>query len=95
MCKFDDVVLVILDFDYSKEYVFKELLLYKFIVIIGSYMIVEDIFINGNLFFFDWGFGLMEVVDEFLIKNNNFIIDEFKYKFFILFNLKGFLKKIK
>ena len=89
MRKPDDVVLVILDSDHSKEHVSKELLLYKSIVTTGSYMIVEDTSINGHPLLPDWGPGPMEAVDEFL-KNNNFIIDESKHKFFISFNPKGF-----
>ena len=89
MRKPDDVVLVILDSDHSKEHVSKELLLYKSIVTTGSYMIVEDTSINGNPLLPDW-FLPMEAVDEFLTKNNNFIIDESKHKFFISFNPKGF-----
>ncbi|WP_456159475.1 Rhamnosyl O-methyltransferase [Bacillus anthracis] len=95
MRKPDDVILVILDSDHSKEHVAKELLLYKSIVTKGSYIIVEDTSINGNPVSPDWGPGPMEAVEEFLATNNNFIIDESKHKFFISFNPKGFLKKIK
>lgn len=95
MRKPDDVILVILDSDHSKEHVSKELLLYKSIVTKGSYLIVEDTSINGNPLSPDWGPGPMEAVEEFLTKNNNFIIDESKHKFFISFNPKGFLKKVK
>lgn len=95
MCKPDDVILVILDSDHSKEHVEKELSLYKSIVTTGSYIIVEDTSINGNPVSPDWGPGPMEAVEEFLAKNNNFIIDESKHKFFISFNPKGYLKKIK
>ena len=94
MRKPDDVILVILDSDHSKEHVSKELLLYKSIVTTGSYIIVEDTSINGNPLLPDWGPGPMEAVEEFLTKNSNFIIDESKHKFFISFNPKGFLKKI-
>ncbi|HHB1440390.1 TPA: CmcI family methyltransferase [Bacillus mobilis] len=95
MRKPDDVILVILDSDHSKEHVSKELSLYKSIVTTGSYIIVEDTSINGNPVSPDWGPGPMEAVEEFLAKNNNFIIDESKHKFFISFNPKGYLKKIK
>ncbi|PFE20219.1 cephalosporin hydroxylase [Bacillus cereus] len=90
-----DVILVILDSDHSKEHVAKELLLYQSIVTTGSYIIVEDTSINGNPVYPDWGPGPMEAVEEFLATNKNFIIDESKHKFFISFNPKGFLKKIK
>ncbi|MFK4426337.1 cephalosporin hydroxylase [Bacillus sp. RC51] len=95
MRKPDDVILVILDSDHSKEHVLKELQLYKSIVTTGSYMIVEDTCINGNPILPDWGPGPMEAVEEFLTKNNNFIVDETRHKFFISFNPNGFLKKIK
>ncbi|MBW3494565.1 cephalosporin hydroxylase family protein [Bacillus sp. FDAARGOS_1420] len=95
MRKPDDVILVILDSDHSKEHVLKELQLYKSIVTTGSYMIVEDTCINGNPILPDWGPGPMEAVEKFLTKNNNFIVDETKHKFFISFNPNGFLKKIK
>ncbi|MFJ8218270.1 CmcI family methyltransferase [Bacillus cereus] len=95
MRKSDDVILVILDSDHSKEHVSKELLLYQSIVTTGSYIIVEDTSINGNPVYPDWGPGPMEAVEEFLATNKNFIIDESKHKFFISFNPKGFLKKIK
>ncbi|MBJ8054168.1 cephalosporin hydroxylase family protein [Bacillus cereus] len=95
MRKPEDVILVILDSDHSKEHVSRELLLYKSIVTTGSYIIVEDTCINGNPILPDWGLGPMEAVEEFLAKNNNFIIDETKHKFFISFNPNGFLKKIK
>ena len=81
MRKPDDVILVILDSDHSKEHVAKELLLYKSIVTKGSYIIVEDTSINGNPVSPDWGPGPMEAVEEFLATNNNFIIDESKHKF--------------
>ncbi|MGE7859620.1 cephalosporin hydroxylase family protein [Bacillus mobilis] len=95
MRKPDDVILVILDSDHSKEHVEKELSLYKSIVTTGSYIIVEDTSINGNPVSPDWGPGPMEAVEEFLAKNNNFKIDESKHKFFISFNPKGYLKKVK
>lgn len=57
MRKPDDVILVILDSDHSKEHVAKELLLYKSIVTKGSYIIVEDTSINGNPVSPDWGPG--------------------------------------
>ena len=65
MRKPDDVILVILDSDHSKDRVSKELLLYKSIVTTGSYMIVEDTSINGNPLLPDWGPGPMEAVEEF------------------------------
>ena len=52
-------------------------------------MIVEDTSINGNPLLPDC-IPPMEAVEEFLAKNNNFIIDESKHKFFISFNPKGF-----
>lgn len=65
MRKPDDVILVILDSDHSKEHVAKELLLYKSIVTTGSYIIVEDTSINGNPVSPDWGLAQWKLLKSF------------------------------
>jgi len=90
-----DIVMVILDSDHRKEHVLEELRIYSNFVTIGSYIIVEDTNINGHPVYPDFGPGPMEAVEEFLKENRNFIIDESREKFFLTFNPKGYLKRIR
>ncbi|WP_110498192.1 CmcI family methyltransferase [Bacillus sp. 196mf] len=87
-------VLVILDSNHQKHHVLNELQIYRYFVTPGSYLIVEDTNINGHPVFPEFGPGPMEAVEEFLKDNNDFIIDESRYKYLISFNPKGYLKKI-
>ena len=73
----------------------KELKTYSQFVNYGGYIIVEDTNINGNPVLPGWGLGPMEAVEEFIKENNDFAIDENKHKFFVSFNPKGYLKKIR
>lgn len=95
MIKGKDKVLVILDSDHSKSHVLKELEIYSQLVTKGSYLIVEDTNINGHPVFPGFGPGPMEAVEEFLTKNKDFSIDRKREKFYLTFNPKGFLRKVK
>ena len=88
-------VLVILDSDHSKEHVLNELKIYHPFATLNSYIIVEDTNINGHPVFPEFGPGPMEALDEFLKGNSDFIIDSSKHKFFMSFNPRGYLKKIR
>lgn len=90
-------VMVILDSDHSRDHVLKELEAYHGFVTKGSYMIVEDSNLNGHPVYsgFGNGPGPMEAMNEFLPNHPEFEIDESKEKFFLTFNPKGYLKKIK
>ncbi|TSC91532.1 MAG: cephalosporin hydroxylase [Parcubacteria group bacterium Licking1014_17] len=88
-------VMVVLDSDHSKEHVLKELRLYSDIVTLGQYLIVEDTNVNGHPVFPDHGPGPMEALDEFLKENKNFIISDVGNKFFLTFNPRGYLLKVK
>lgn len=90
-----DKVMVILDSDHHKEHVLSELKNYSKLVTQGSYIIVEDTNINGHPVLPDFGPGPMEAVDEFLRENKDFCIDRDKEKFYLTFNPKGYLRKIK
>ena len=61
----------------------------------GSYLIVEDSNINGHPVWQDFGPGPFEAIQEFLNIDNKFIVDESREKFYISFNPRGYLKKIK
>jgi cephalosporin hydroxylase len=90
-------IMVILDSDHSKEHVTKELGLYHGFVTKGCYLVVEDSNLNGHPVYsgFGHGPGPMEAMEEFLPNHPEFEIDISKEKFFLTFNPKGYLKKIK
>ncbi len=88
-------VMVMLDSEHKKEHVLNELRIYSQFVPKGSYIIVEDTNINGHPVDRDFGPGPMEAVEDFLKENSNFIIDRSKEKFYMTFNPKGYLKRIK
>lgn len=88
-------VIVILDSDHHKEHVLNELRIYSRFVTPGSYLIVEDTNINGHPVLSSFGPGPMEAIQEFLRDNKNFVVDESREKFFLTFNPKGYLEKVK
>ena len=88
-------IMVILDSDHSKQHVLSELKIYSKFVTKGSYLVVEDTNINNHPVLSNFGPGPMEALKEFLKENKNFIIDKEKEKFYLTFNPKGYLKKIK
>jgi cephalosporin hydroxylase len=88
-------VLVILDSDHSREHVLDELRLYSPLVTLGSYLIVEDTQLNGHPVWPDFGPGPMEAVDIFLSENDEFVIDTTREKFYLTWNPRGYLKRIR
>ena len=88
-------VLVILDSDHSREHVLDELRLYSPLVTPGSYVIVEDTQLNGHPVWPDFGPGPMEAVDIFLSENDDFVIDASREKFYLTWNPRGYLKRVK
>lgn len=90
-----DKIMVILDSDHHKEHVLNELRIYSEFVTKGSYIIVEDTNINDHPVLPTFGPGPMEAVGEFLKENKEFIVDRSKEKFYLTFNPKGYLRKIK
>ena len=95
MIKPGEKVIVFLDSDHSREHVLKELRAYQDLVSKDSYLIVEDTNINGYPVYPEFGAGPMEAVQEFLKENKDFAVDAAREKFFLTFNPKGFLKKIR
>lgn len=93
--KLDDVVLVILDSDHSKNHVLKEMEIYSKFVTKNSFLIVEDTAVNGHPIEPKFGEGPMEAVNEFLKTHDEFKIDKDKEKFLLTWNPNGYLKKIK
>jgi cephalosporin hydroxylase len=87
-------ILVCLDSDHSKENVLAELTAYTPFVTPGSYCIVEDTNVNGHPSFLSHGAGPWEAVEDFLINNKNFVIDDSLEKYLLTFNPSGYLKKL-
>jgi cephalosporin hydroxylase len=88
-------IMVSLDSDHSKEHVLKELEIYSKFVTKGCYLVLEDTNINGHPVYPDFGPGPMEALNEFLDHNKEFIADKNREKFYLTFNPRGFLRKIK
>jgi cephalosporin hydroxylase len=88
-------VLVVLDSDHSEAHVLQELRLYAPLVSVGSYLIVEDTNVNGHPVYPDFGPGPMEAVERFLDGNTEFAVDEDREKFFLTFNPRGFLRRVR
>lgn len=87
--------LVILDSDHSRDHVLAELRAYADLVTVGSYVVVEDTNVNGHPAYPEFGPGPMEAVDAFLAEDDRFVIDAGLEKFFMTFNPRGYLKKVK
>jgi cephalosporin hydroxylase len=88
-------VLAILDSDHSRQHVSRELRIYGALVTEGSYLIVEDTNVNGHPVLQNHGAGPMEAVELYLQETSQFIPDREREKFFLSFNPKGYLRKIK
>ncbi|HEY0101241.1 MAG TPA: CmcI family methyltransferase [Pyrinomonadaceae bacterium] len=88
-------VLAILDSDHSQQHVSQELQIYGAMVTEGSYLIVEDTNVNGHPVLQHHGAGPMEAVESFLRETPQFTPDREREKFFLTFNPKGYLRKIK
>ena len=88
-------VIVLLDSDHHKEHVLKELRIYSRFVTKGSYLIVEDTNINGHPVLQEFGVGPMEAVAQFLKENGDFAVDKSKEKYYLTYNPKGYLLRIR
>lgn len=87
-------VLVILDSLHRKDHVLRELELYGELVSPGSYMILEDTYLNGHPVYPNFGPGPMEALLEYVPKHPEFEIDNSREKYFVTWNPKGYLKKL-
>lgn len=88
-------VLAILDSDHSQQHVSRELRVYGQLVTTGSYLIVEDTNVNGHPVLQHHGPGPMEAVELFLRETRQFTPDRDREKFFLTFNPRGYLRKLK
>ena len=91
----EGTVMVILDSDHSESHVKKELEIYAPIVTVGSYLVVEDTNVNGHPVSSGFGPGPWEAVEDFLDQTEDFVVDEAREKFFLTFNPRGFLRRVR
>lgn len=87
-------VLVVLDSWHEKSYVLKELEIYSKFVSLFSYLVVEDTHIH-NPVSWEYAGGPKEAVDEFLLNNESFVIDQACEKLVFTFNPGGWLRRVK
>jgi cephalosporin hydroxylase len=86
-------VMVVLDSDHRGPHVLDELRLYAKFVTPGSYMIVEDSYLNGRPAKPNFGPGPAEAIEQFLEETDEFYVDREKEKFLSTFNPGGYLRK--
>lgn len=96
----DSKVVVGLDSNHTRNYVLKELHLYKEFINLGSYIVVFDTCSSelGKLGVVDSKWidnGPKEAVDEFLKKHDNFEIDKKYNRLYISYSPNGYLRRIK
>lgn len=89
-------VLVTLDSLHTKEHVLQELELYAPLVSVGSYLVVQDTHFGGHPLGEpgEKGGGPWAAVEEFLKKNDDFVVDKRQERYLITQNPSGFLKRI-
>jgi cephalosporin hydroxylase len=75
--------------------VLDELATYHRLVTPGSYLVVEDTNINGHPVLADFGPGPMEALDGFLPLHPEFVVDQTRENFFLTFNPRGFLRRLR
>ena len=94
MIKPEERVLIIEDSDHTYANTLAVLRAYCNLVKVGDYFVVEDSICWHGL---DVGPspGPYEAVATFVVENNAFVIDRSREKFFITWNPKGYLKKIR
>jgi cephalosporin hydroxylase len=91
----DAPVLVILDSDHTRDHVLGELRALSPLVPVGSFLIVEDTNVNGHPAYPSFGPGPMEALEDFLAENDGFVVDPVSEKFFMTFNPRGVLRRVR
>lgn len=91
----DGKPLVVLDSAHRRNHVLAELRLWSPRVPVGSYIVVEDGHADGHPVTTRIGRGPWDAVERFLAEDDSFEIDESKHKFFMTFNPRGYLRRVR
>jgi cephalosporin hydroxylase len=91
----DGKPLIVLDSAHRRDHVLAELRLWSPRVPLGSYIVVEDTHADGHPVTTRFGPGPWDAVERFLAENTAFEIDESMHKFFMTFNPRGYLKRVR
>jgi cephalosporin hydroxylase len=62
---------------------------------VGSYIVVEDSHADGHPVTTNIGAGPWDAITDFLAETDDFVIDESMHKFFMTFNPRGYLKRVR
>ena len=87
--------LIVLDSSHRRDHVLAELRLWSPRVPVGSYIVVEDTHADGHPVTTRIGRGPWDAVEAFLAENDAFEVDESMHKFFMTFNPRGYLKRVR
>ena len=87
--------LIVLDSSHRFDHVLAELRLWSPRVPIGSYIVVEDTHGGGRPVTTRHRRGPWRAVETFLAENDAFEVDESMHKFFMTFNPRGYLKRVR
>ena len=86
---------VVLDSKHRRKHVLAELRLWSPFVPVGSYIVVEDSHADGHPVTTNIGAGPWDAITDFLAETDDFEIDESMHKFFMTFNPRGYLKRVR
>ena len=86
--------LVILDSDHRQHHVAAELRLYRELVAVDDYLVVEDTNVNGHPVFRKFGPGPMEALQDFLREDPRFQTDLGMERFLLTMNPRGYLRRV-
>lgn len=85
--------MIILDSEHTRDHVLAEIQAYAPLVTPGSYLVVQDTFVNGHPIEPEWGPGPYEAVEDFLASDDRFEIDETRERLMFTYCPKGFLRR--
>ena len=91
----DGKPLIVLDSHHARDHVLAELRLWSPRVPVGWHIVVEDSHAGGNPVTTRVARGPWPAIKTFLAENDAFEIDESMHKFFLTFNPRGYLKRVR